>query len=104
MSTTTEVHVGDIGTKFLVTIKENGVALDISTASVKKIRFRRPDNTTLDKTAVFETDGTDGKIYYLSIAGDLSIKGTWSIQGFITMPSGSWNSKIASFMVNENII
>ena len=104
MSVNTEVHVGDVGTKFLVTIKENGVALNISTATVKKIRFRRPDNTTLDKTAVFETDGTDGKIYYLSIAGDLTIKGTWSIQGFITMPGWSGHSKIGSFMVNENLI
>ena len=104
MSVNTEVHVGDLGTKFLVTIKENGVALNISTATVKKIRFRRPDGTTLDKTAVFETDGTDGKIYYLSIAGDLTIKGTWSIQGYITLTGGTWNSKIGSFMVNENLI
>jgi hypothetical protein len=100
---TEEVHLNDIGTKFLLTVKEDGVALNISTATVKSIVFKKPSGTVVVKTATFETDGADGKIYYLSVSGDLDAIGLWKIQGKITMGVGSWGTEIGEFKVMDNL-
>jgi hypothetical protein len=102
---TEEIHIGDVGTKFLITVKNDGVVVDISSATVKEIYFEKPDGTTLTKTASFETDGTDGKIYWTtSAAGDLDIEGMWKIQAKIAITGGSWKTEIGSFRVWENIL
>jgi len=45
-----EVHVDDIGTRFLVTVKDDGVVVDISSASSLAINFRKPDDTVVNRT------------------------------------------------------
>ena len=93
------IKVGDIGTVFRVTLNDANGVLDISGATVKELKFKRPDNSTLVKTASFTTDGTDGKLQYASIAGDLSIAGDWKMEAFVTLPSGSWTSDCIQFIV-----
>ncbi|MCK9420230.1 MAG: hypothetical protein M0R70_12710 [Nitrospirae bacterium] len=100
---TEEVHLNDIGTKFLVTVNENGVPLDISGATVKKIIFKKPDNTVVEKDAAFESTGGDGQIYYLSVSGDLNATGIWKLQAFVTLPAGSWHTLISEFKVIANL-
>ncbi len=97
------VRVGDTGTRFELTIVENGVAADISSATIKTIKFSKPDNTILSKTADFTTDGTDGKIDYVSITNDIDVKGEWKIQGYIEMPSGKFHTSMGSFGVSANL-
>ena len=56
-----EIRVGDIGTKFQVTVKDGASVVDISSAtSTKQIILKKPDGTTLTKSATFSSDGTDG--------------------------------------------
>jgi len=99
-----EIHEDDIGTKFLLTVRDDDGPVDISSASVKKIIFEKPDKTIVEKTASFETDGSDGKIYY--ITEDPSIldkKGYWRIQAEITMGGGTWRSSVETFHVYDNL-
>ena len=100
-----EIHRGDIGTTFVVTIKdENGSVVDVSGATTTKINFKAPNvASVLGKTASLYTDGTDGKIKYVSQSGDLYCAGMWLLQGFITTPSGSWSSDIVSFKIFPNL-
>ena len=35
-----EIHVGDIGTRFLVTIKDDSSTVDLSDATLKQLNFR----------------------------------------------------------------
>lgn len=98
-----EIHVGDIGTIFRTTVKEGSSVLDISAATTTQLIFRRPDGTSFTKTAEFTTDGTDGKIEYPTIAGDLDVAGNWSWQSYIVMPSGSWHTDIGTFSVHANL-
>lgn len=100
---TAEIHVGDVGTVFEVTVQENGVALNISTATTKQILLRKPDGTVLTKSAAFVTNGTDGKISYTTIAGDLSSEGQWKIQAYIVLTTGSWHSDAQRFDVFPNL-
>ena len=55
----TYVHNADIGTIFELTITdEDGVVIDVSTASTKYIYFQKPDGTKVKETAAqpeFET-------------------------------------------------
>ena len=107
-----EIHVGDIGTVFEVTLKDEGNSpeiVDISTATVKELIFRAPNGTVTTHAAAFTTDGTDGKLQYTTIsASDLSISGDWRIQVHIVLGSASphdaeWHSDIDNFACHENL-
>lgn len=99
-----EVQKNDIGTIFRGTIvdQDDGV-VDISTATTKEILFRKPGGQILTKIASFTTDGTDGKLQYQSISGDLDTIGVWSIQAHVILDTGEWKSKIKTFRVLKNI-
>jgi len=100
---TEEIHKNDIGTKFLVTVKDGTTAVDISTATEKLIIFKKPDGGILTKTCTFETDGTDGKVFYCSVSGDLNETGSWEIQVSITLSTGTWKSSTNCFIVYGNL-
>lgn len=104
-----EAHVNDIGTIFRVTIFDTtstggSVIADVSGASAITYTFRRPDGTTFNKTGTFTSDGTDGKVQYVTVDGDLNGAGTWSVQVLIVTSGGlSHNTTVATFRVFENI-
>jgi hypothetical protein len=98
-----EIHYGDIGTVFERTIVDGTTPVDVSSASVKQLLFSKPSGMLLTKAAVFTTDGTDGKVRYTTIAGDLDTLGWWHLQVHIEMPGGKWSSDIDAFEVHGNV-
>lgn len=102
-----EIHLGDIGTIFRVTIKEidAGVAatIDISGAITKELIFIKPSRTKVIQTADFTNAGTDGKMQYTAILGDIDEVGWWSIQGYVEMATGEWRTNIQQFRVFGNL-
>ncbi len=98
------IHVGDIGTVFEITIvDDNDAAIDISTATTLQIIFKKPNNRgTLTKTATFTNSGTDGKLEYATISGDLDTAGLWYIQGKVVEATYTNSSEIDSFLVEAN--
>jgi len=99
-----DIRIGDIGTVFRLTIvDELEVPVNISAATTTDIRFQKPDDTSVDKSAAFTTDGTDGLIQYVSILDDLDMSGKWRIQAHIITPVGEWRSEIEVFNVLENL-
>lgn len=98
------IHLNDVGTFIEATIiDENGAVVDISTATVKTFTFRKPTGVNITRTAVFSNSGTDGKIKYVTIAGDLDQTGVWSLQAYIEMPSGKFTSDKINFSVESNL-
>ena len=69
----------------------------------KKIIFKRPDGTTFEKVAVFTNTGTDGKIEYVSVDGDLDIAGRWRLQAYVATSAGTWRTDVGDFKVFENL-
>jgi len=101
-----EIHVDDIGTKVLVTVKDDTAAVDVSGATAggaKQIIIKKPTKDTMTKTAVFNSDGTDGKIYYTIVSGDFDEAGTYKIQGKVVISDGTFYTDIQSFKVHRNL-
>lgn len=99
-----EIHVGDIGTQFKVTITDSSnVARDISDATTKQLILKAPSASKKTKNAGFFTDGSDGIILYTTVSGDLDECGTWKIQGYVITPSGEWHTEYESFRVERNL-
>lgn len=98
---TAQIFVGDVGTVFKLTVKdEDGTIVDLSTASTLQIKFKKPyASSAITKTATLDTDGTDGVMKYVAIAGDLDTVGTWSIQGHVNIGSLSLSTNISTFEV-----
>lgn len=59
-----ELHVGDVGTRIIITIKDGSSIVDIADATVKRFTFLRKDKTGFIRTPAFLTDGHDGKLVY----------------------------------------
>ena len=98
-----DIFVGDAGTVIDITVKENGVAKDISNATTKEFRLRRPDGSVLKKTVAFKTDGTNGILTYTSIATDFNERAGYTWQVFYITPSGSWHTTRVKFNVEWNL-
>ena len=99
-----DVHLNDIGTIFEATIKDQDkVAINISTATTKELVFKKANGAKLTKTAVFTTDGTNGKIQYVGVAGDVDALGVWELQGHVVTPAGNFLSDIVTFEVFANL-
>jgi len=102
-----EIHFGDIGTKFLITIKDADSTVDISgtgaTAANKRIIFKKPSGTTVDQAASFNSDGIDGKLYYTTVSGDLDEDGIWKMQAKVIITGQTFHSDIHTFKVHRNL-
>jgi len=103
-----DIFEGDVGTHFVAEIKnlvnsEAAVPLDISTASLKKIIFKLPDETEKEFDGVFVTDGTDGALEYVTDdVTDLVMIGTdayeqWEYYAFLVYPGGQRRTSTIKF-------
>ena len=98
-----EIHQNDIGTAFTITIQDGTTAVDISTATTKKIVFKKPSGTKLTYDTAFVSDGTDGKIKYNAVADDLDEIGTYKLQSYVIISDGTFYTDITSFKVYRNL-
>jgi hypothetical protein len=83
------------------TVKENGSALNISTATVKKIRVKYPSGTTEEFTADFQTNGSDGKIEIPEF--EVTEEGVYVFQPYIEMGSFVGYGEAGSFVARRKI-
>ena len=103
-----EIRINDIGTKFLITVKDGDSVVDISgtgsDVNNKRLIFKKPSTTSiLDKPASFDSDGTNGKLYYTTVSGDLDEDGIWKLQAKVIIGSQTFHSDIHTFKVHRNL-
>lgn len=98
-----EIHLNDIGTEFLVTVKDGDEAVDLSTATTLQLIFTKPTGVKVTQTATLDSDGTDGKMKYVSQANDLDVVGFWKLQGYIVIGDSSWHTNVDNFQVHRNL-
>lgn len=96
-----EIHIGDVGTLYIATIKDGSSIVDISSATDLKLVFKRPDGSVQEKTGSLFTDGTDGKVYYRAQSGFHDQVGDWEVQGQATIGEWSGRSDVHEFTVHE---
>ncbi len=94
--------IGDTGLALEVLINDQGGSVvDISGATAKRIRLRGPDKVTRDLAGTFFTDGTDGKLRYVTLVTTLNLAGPWEIWAHITTASQAWATSKKEFIVNK---
>lgn len=99
-----EIHLDDEGTIFEATIKDSKKQIvDISTATIMKFKFKKPDGTVVEVDGVLVTDGKDGKLKYMAVTDFLDMVGDWEYQAYVVLPSGKWRSDIHAFRVHRNL-
>ena len=99
-----EIHVGDIGTRIELTVLKDNLPLNLSTATDIDLVIGRPTAAKLTVTPTFVTDGTDGKVYYLTVINDLSEAGIYQLQIIATFSGGKWHSEIVKMRVYANVL
>lgn len=67
------------------------------------LEFARPDGTTFSRTAVLDSTGTDGKLKYVTVTGDINQAGRWQCQAAATIGGWVGRSDVHSFVVRENV-
>ena len=98
-----EIHLNDIGTQFVLTVKDGSSAVDISGATTKQIIIQKPSGTKITASTTFSTDGTDGKMYYTTVADDLDEAGSYKLQGKVIISDGTFYTDITTFKVHRNL-
>lgn len=78
-----QLVINDVGTTIRVRVRSgDGTVFNLSTATItKELTFTLPDLSTVTKAGTFVTDGTDGKIKYVTEAGFLTLAGIWKVRG-----------------------
>lgn len=101
------VQKGDIGIDFVVTLikQSDNTPLDVSSATTLQLKFRPIGGTTKTQTAAVVTDGTDGKIRYITAsASDLDVGSVnWEIQPFVEAPTFVGHGNKNEFLVEETL-
>lgn len=97
-----EVHIGDIGSTFICTIEEDGTVVDLATATDLKIYMKTPTETKTFDASLY-TDGTDGKIKYVTVEGDIDLAGEWQIQAGANIGGWQGRSSVEKFEVYANL-
>ena len=98
-----EIHVGDIGTTFQITVNDQDGPVDLTSVDAMYILFRKPNDTLLQVTPVFVNTGSDGLIKYVTQAGDLDQYGTWQIQARVVFGTDVFSTDIQRFKVQRNL-
>ena len=100
-----EIHQNDIGTRFLMTVKDGSDLVNISGALSLRVDIRKPSDSIINRSALRFNDGSalSGVMYYDTVAGDLDEIGNYKLQGRVTLPSGTYHTDIHTFKVHCNL-
>ena len=72
---------GETGFRFLMDSDFNAVGFTAATIKVQK-----PDGTGYSKSALAESDGSDGRFYFTAATGDFDQDGDYMCQLIVAMP------------------
>lgn len=96
-----KIWKGANNTVFEQVITENGVPVDISTATAMTIKFIKPDGTSITETATLTGTGADGKMRCTLSAARLDQVGDWAYQAQLTLSGWTGPAEINTFEVAQ---
>jgi len=94
---------GDVGVLIEIEIRENGVPLNVASATTKEILIHAPGGRVSRKAASLSTDGTDGKIRYTTAQDDLGQTGIYAVQPYVVVGARKLHGEIGQFAVLPSI-
>lgn len=103
MATWTDIHINDYGWVGKLALKQDGVAVDISSYTTRQFIFKSPAGVKTTKTATFDTDGTDGVLKYTVEDGLIDDDGNWYVQARISKSGAVLTSAELRFNVANRL-
>lgn len=97
------IHKDDYGWTGRLRIVQDRVAQNISTYTTRQFIFRKPDGTTVTKSATFATDGADGVLQYTVENGLIDSAGIWHVQARISKAGSALTSESVPFTVTARL-
>ena len=100
------LQVDDIGIALVVTVTaQDGVTpINLSAAINPTIYILRPDQKLIVGGATFFTDGTDGKIQYITQSTDLTVQGVYKIQATYQFGGNIKHTEKSVFCMEPNLV
>lgn len=98
-----DIHIGDIVQFQIQILDQNGIAPDISSATIKDFLLQKPDGSFITKSMFFYTDGTDGIVIYITNNSDLDQSGQWRYQIHLIYDSNEQHTDVTKFKVLANL-
>ena len=111
-ATTKSFRIGDVGSKLGLTVIDcdTSAAIDLSTATLIEIVYRKPSGTLVRVTASFADfggatgDGTDGKIMYVTPNSSFFDEtGYWEYSAYVTFATGAYSTQPVQFHVDRGV-
>lgn len=99
----TGIHENDYGWIGKLTLEQDGTVVDISGYTTRKFLLRAPGGTVKEKTAVFDTNGTDGVLKYTFVTGDIDEAGDWHVAARVERTGVKLTSNFVVFKVDASI-
>lgn len=94
----------DVGLQLIYQFVDvDGNPINIAAAQGLTLKLGYPDGTSADKTATLLTDGTDGKIYYITLNGDLNQFGSYKVQGKFSSSGKAYSGQEVPLQVYPNV-
>jgi hypothetical protein len=78
-----DIHVWDTPV-IRFTVKDAGVIVDLTSASVLELDMKKPDGTAMTRTLVLE-NAVGGVVYYAFLSDEIDQAGHWRGQPYIEM-------------------
>lgn len=97
------LRVGNVNVKIVLTIKDNDSIVDISSSEEKKIIIRKPDGKSYTKDAQFLTNGIDGKILYYTVKEDFPVAGLYKVQGSVIVDGKTYHTSIEHIRIQLSL-
>lgn len=101
--TFTNLVAGSYGQAAVITVQEDGAALDISAFTTQVAILEAPDGTLVSLAAAFSTDGTDGLVTFTFAAGNLHEPGRWKLQINLSNATQDIRTDSLEFIVSERL-
>jgi len=101
-----EIHVGDVGVEFTVTIMDGSSTVDISTINTttgRQFLFRDSNGNVSTVTAALVGTGSTGSLIYTSTSSTFATDGAYSLQAVITLGNNTFHTDIYKFTVHPNL-
>jgi hypothetical protein len=99
-----EIHIGDKGTQFNITLYDGTSVVDISTSTGRTFEFLSPTGTVTTVTASFVGSGTAGGLTYTTESTTaFPVDGQWKMQAVVTFANSLFHSDILTFNVYPNL-
>ncbi len=103
---TYDLQAADAGCIVTLTVKDSVTlaAKNISSATVKKFYIKEKLSSTAAASvdAIFTTDGTDGKLYYTTLATTFPTAGYYCIQAYVEIGSIKLKSNAEVLNIGPN--